>query len=159
MLTHLRYFGYCFNPVTLYYCYDAAGQLESIVAEVTNTPWRERHQYVLPVATAQTDGGAYRWRVRKELHVSPFLPMDMDYEWRLSTPGDGLRVHIVSRQAGAKVFEATLALRRRSITGANLAAALARFPLLTARIVALIHWQALRLWLKRAPFHAHPGNA
>ena len=159
MLTNLRYFGYCFNPVTFYYCYDAAEHLEAIIADVTNTPWGEHHQYVLPLAGADTDGGALRWRHHKEFHVSPFMPMDMDYEWRFGARGDGLQVQIVSRQAGEQVFDATLALRRRPMTGVNLAVALARFPFLTAKVVLMIHWQAVRLWLKRVPFHAHPGNA
>jgi uncharacterized protein len=158
MLTHLRYFGHCFNPVTFYYCYDAAERLDTIVAEITNTPWQERHQYVLPVAGAVREGAQRVWRFGKGFHVSPFLPMDMDYEWRFGEPGAGLNVHMRNRQDGREVFDATLALERRPITGPRLAAALARFPLLTLRVVALIHWQALRLLVKRTPFHTHPAK-
>jgi DUF1365 family protein len=162
MLTHLRYFGYCFNPVTFYYCYDRADRLESIVAEITNTPWGERHQYVLPAATAALDGPHRVWRFGKDFHVSPFMPMTVDYEWRFGLPGERLHVHMVNRARddapGARTFDATLALERREITGASLARALAGYPLMTAKVIALIHWQALRLIAKRTPFHVHPAK-
>jgi DUF1365 family protein len=159
MLGHLRYFGHCFNPVTFYYCYDRAGRLETLVAEITNTPWQERHQYVLPVAGAEAVSGQHVWRFHKDFHVSPFLPMDMDYEWRFDDPAERLNVHMVNRREGQVMFDATLALSRIPISGASLAAALARFPLLTVKVVAMIHWQALRLWLKRTPFFTHPERA
>lgn len=159
MLGHLRYFGHCFNPVTFYYCYDRDDRLETLVAEITNTPWQERHQYVLPVAQAEADGARFVWRFHKDFHVSPFLPMDMDYEWRFDAPADRLNVHMVNRREGQLMFDATLALSRIPISGASLAAALARFPLLTIKVVAMIHWQALRLWLKRTPFFTHPERA
>ncbi len=160
MLTHLRYFGYCFNPVTFYYCYDAGDRLETIVAEITNTPWRERHQYVLPLAAGRPEGAQRVWEFGKRFHVSPFLPMAMDYEWRFDAPGERLNVHMVNRGAGAdaRVFDATLALAREEIAGASLAKALAGYPLMTAKVVAMIHWQALKLWLKRTPFHTHPSK-
>ncbi len=159
MLTHLRYFGYCFNPVTFYYCYDTDDRLETVVAEVTNTPWQERFQYVLPVTAAGMDGGRHVWHFAKQFHVSPFLPMEMDYEWQCDAPAEALGVRILNRRHGRQVFEARLALRRRPISGWNLAAALAGFPFLTLLLLIRIHWQALRLWLKRTPFHAHPGRA
>jgi DUF1365 family protein len=167
MLTHLRYFGFVFNPVTFYYCYDADDRLETIVAEITNTPWRERHQYVLPLAAARRDGPTYVWEFGKRFHVSPFLPMAMDYEWRFDAPGDRLNVHMVNRPVAAtgtdgreaRVFDATLALERREIGGRSLAGALAGHPFMTAKVVAMIHWQALKLWFKRTPFHVHPSKA
>lgn len=158
MLTHLRYFGCCFNPVTLYYCYDSAERLECVVAEVTNTPWRERFQYVLPVAEAGGEPDAYIWQFAKQFHVSPFLPMDMDYRWQCGPPHESLLVRIGNRRQGRDIFDATLALRRRPLTGRNLATALASFPLLTAAIIAMIYWQAVKLWLKGTPFHAHPAS-
>jgi len=158
MLTHLRYFGHCFNPLTLYYCYDPRGALECVVGEVTNMPWRERFAYALPVRDAVRDGGRLRFSTPKALHVSPFMPMDMDYEWRLNDPAELLEVAIGNRRHGEGVFDASLCLRRRPLDGRHLAAALAGFPLLSATIVAMIHWQALKLWLKGTPFHPHPGR-
>ena len=158
LLTHLRYFGYSFNPVSFYYCYgaaagDACGELETVVAEVNNTPWGEQHCYVLD--------GALPWRSEKKLHVSPFMPMDMQYEWDLSAPlagsGSALSVHMRCERAGEAVFDANLALRRRPLSGLTLAAVLVRFPWMTARVVLAIHWQALRLWLKRVPVYNHPA--
>ena len=108
LLTHLRYFGYCMNPVSFYYCFDAAGDhLDTIVAEITNTPWKERHQYVLKV-----EGGSRvkRFEFDKDFHVSPFMPMDMQYRWDLSVPQERLFVHMENTRNGARVFDATLAL-------------------------------------------------
>ncbi len=157
LLTHLRYFGYCFNPVSFYYCYDEGGdRVSSIVAEVNNTPWGERHVYVLDDA----GGGAATGRrhdVRKQFHVSPFMPMDIDYDWRFGEPGERLAVHMQNFRRGQKVFDATLDLERRPIDGRTLAGTLARQPLMTARVTAAIYFQALRLMLKRVPFHDHPG--
>ena len=159
MLTHLRYYGYCFNPVTFYYCYDEHDRLDAIVAEITNTPWRERHQYVLDVVAARGDGVERRhsWDFPKSFHVSPFLPMDMNYEWHFDEPADGLHVYMRNERDGAPVFDATLSLRRSPITGASLAHALIAYPLMTIKVVVMIHWQALKLLAKRTPFYPHPA--
>jgi uncharacterized protein len=155
LLTHLRYFGHGFNPVSFYYCFDASdSRVETIVAEINNTPWGAQHCYVLPCSGARR---IEHFRFGKEFHVSPFLPMDMGYDWRFSAPGQRLLVHMENWQDGRQVFDATLTMRRRSIGSASLATALVAYPLMTVRVVALIHWQALRLWLKRTPFHPHPA--
>jgi len=159
LLTHLRYFGYCFNPVSFYYCYAADGDtLDCIVAEITNTPWRERHSYVLDVATSERHGSAHAWRFGKAFHVSPFLPLDLDYAWRLQAPGDALRIHMDVIRGEASEFDATLVLERRPIGAAGLARVLLGYPLMTLRILVAIHWQAFLIWCKRNPVYDHASH-
>ncbi|MCG6117234.1 MAG: DUF1365 domain-containing protein [Aquimonas sp.] len=159
MLTHLRYFGYAFNPVTFYYCFLPDGKgLDGIVAEITNTPWKERHSYVLPLGAAVEGRGGLRWRFAKRFHVSPFMPMDRSYDWRFSTPDARLFVHMNIDRAEGRDLDATLTLERRPLTGRVLAGCLFRHPWMTAKVLVAIHLQALRLWLKRNPVHDHPGK-
>jgi len=159
LLTHLRYFGHCFNPVSFYYCYQTDGTtLDTIVAEITNTPWKERHSYVLPISSAERHASAHAWALRKAFHVSPFLPMDRDYAWRFTEPGSSLHVHMDVLRESTREFDATLALDRRELNAANLARVLLRYPAMTLRVVAAIHWQALRLWLRRNPVYDHPQS-
>jgi len=155
LLTHLRYAGYVFNPVSFHYCFMPDGvALEAIVADVTNTPWGERHVYVLPVEGA---GRRQRFRSRKALHVSPFHAMELDYRWSFLAPGRTLTVRIETQDGDtAPLFDAVLALERREITGAALVRVLVRYPLVTAQVAANIYWQALRLHRKGAPFRPHP---
>ncbi len=157
LLTHLRYFGHNFNPVSFYYCFNAADtRVETIVAEITNTPWGERHAYVLSESMNSGRAFAKRYRLDKAFHVSPFLPMAMHYDWRFSHPGGQLNVHMENQRNGEKLFDATLTLERQPLTGGALAHALLAFPLVTVKVVAAIYWQALRLWLKRTPLYTHP---
>lgn len=163
LLTHLRYFGYSFNPVSFYYVFDEADtRVETIVAEITNTPWRERHAYVLAVGKAAGGPRAWRFSFAKQFHVSPFMPMELRYDWTFGAPGNGLHIHMENRDAtqagGTVMFDATLNLERRELTAATMALALLRFPLSSLRVSALIYWQALKLFFKRAPFHVHPGR-
>lgn len=160
LLSHIRQFGYNFNPVSFYYVFDSRGQrLETVVAEITNTPWDERHSYVLSVDQAERVGAqVMRWQFDKRFHVSPFLPMDMRYDWRFSEPGDTLSVHMENWKDGQSQFDATLTLRREPITSRSLARALAAFPLITFKVSALIYWQALLLLIKRTPFFTHPDK-
>ena len=158
LLTHLRYAGYVFNPVSFYYCYAEDGRtLECILAEITNTPWKERHAYVLPVDGANRRGRVLAWSFPKSFHVSPFMPLQRDYAWRFTAPGDDLHVHMDVLREGEREFDASLSLRRLPLTGASLARVLWRYPLMTAQVIGAIHWQALRLWLKRNPVHDHPN--
>lgn len=194
MLTHLRQFGYVFNPVTFYYCFDPAGtRVDAIVAEITNTPWKERHAYVLDRREAEQRvepdqaAGSLRWRFRKSFHVSPLLPMDVDYDWAFSQPGERLAIHMnLTPAMGAKrdlgdgatrpsdapvptaslgasasppprLFDATLTLRRRELSAAAMRAQVLRFPFMTARIITRIHWEFLRTYLKGARIRSHPG--
>lgn len=160
LLTHLRYFGLCFNPVSFYYGYDAAGEtLQWVMAEITNTPWRERHAYVLSVAAAAQSGGNLIWDFDKCFHVSPFMAMDRRYHWRLSAPQQQLHIHMQVLNGEQREFDATLGLRRRPLGAGVMAWMLLRYPAITLKIIAAIHWQALRLWFKRVPVHDHPSTA
>ena len=141
--------------MSFYYCFGKAGDhVEHVVAEVTNTPWGERHAYVL--STGEDVGGTLVGGSPKQLHVSPFMAMDHHYAWRLSAPGRVLSVHIESRRAGSLAFDATLSLRRRELTRASLARITARYPFASLRVLALIYAHALRLKLKGVPVHPHP---
>jgi DUF1365 family protein len=153
LLTQLRTFGYGFNPVSFYYCFDASGVVQAVIAEITNTPWGERHAYSLQ----RPPGGKLRFRFDKRFHVSPFMPMDQGYQWFFSEPGARLAIQMTNLRLGWRVFDATLRLRRREIDGRSLAATLVRFPLAPLRVLAAIYWQALRLWAKGVPFHPHPS--
>ncbi len=158
LLTHLRYGGYVFNPVSFYYCFAPDGErLEAVVAEVNNTPWGERHCYVVP---GPDDAGPVRGLSDKVLHVSPFHPMALRYHWYFPRPDARLQVHVrlQQEQATEPVFDAAMTLRRHAITPGRLAFTLARFPLMTVQVIVAIHWQALRLWLKRVPVFDHPAK-
>jgi hypothetical protein len=161
LLTHLRYFGHCFNPVSFYYCYDASGgeRLSAVVAHVTNTPWGECHSYVMPAARVAEHGSAafVGGSSRKQLHVSPLMGMQHTYDWRVSEPAQRLSVHIESHRAdGESVFDATLSLERRELSARELARALARYPFLTMRILARIYGHALSLRVRGASYFPHP---
>lgn len=158
LLTHLAYFGYCFNPLSVYYCHSSNGEeLTHVVAEVQNTPWRERHCYVLPLAGATRKDGSFHLRMSKEFHVSPFMEMDMEYRWTFNSPGARTVVHIENHKGGDRIFDATLDLERVEISSGTLALALLRYPLMTGQVILGIHYQALRLWLKNVPVHPHSG--
>ena len=159
LLTNLSYFGYCFNPVSFYYCFEDDGEtLHTIVAEVNNTPWGERDTYVLPESQNVGRNNIRRFRPAKKMHVSPFMPMEIDYDWCFTEPGKRVSVYMANMQDGKRFFDASIALTREEITGRSLAGVLLRFPVMTLRIVGAIYWQALRLWLKRCPIYKHPGK-
>jgi DUF1365 family protein len=156
LLTNLRYLGHCFNPVSFYYCFAPDGQrLEAVVAEVTNTPWGERHAYVMEADPTQPAGGVLKGRMAKEFHVSPFMGMDHTYDWRLTDPAEKLIVQIDSERDGVHAFDATLSLDRRPIT----TRLLLRYPAMTLRVVAQIYIHAVRLRLKHAKYFPNPTGA
>ena len=155
MLTNLRYLGHSFNPVSFYYCFDAGGErVRFVLAEVTNTPWGERHAYLL--GGAENGSRVIRGRLQKAFHVSPLMGMEHTYDWRTTEPGDNLIVHIDSSSAGRSSFDATVTLHRSELTPAAARRVLWRYPALSAQVVARIYWQSARLKLKGAPYHPHP---
>lgn len=171
MLTHLRNFGYIFNPVTFYYCFTPAGDLDAIVAQITNTPWKERHSYVLDARASRRTARSHRWTFDKAFHVSPFMPMDLGYDWSFTTPEctphSKLLVHMNLHplQAPAphgrpspKPFDATLSLTRKELSHASMRSVILRYPFITARVITSIHLHALRLWLKKATVYSHPSS-
>jgi len=158
LLTHLRYFGVVMNPVSFYFCFDEKDSgLEAVVLEVHNTPWNERHCYV--IALDAPEAARHRFRFQKAFHVSPFMNMDHEYRCVLSRPGDHLNIHLENWRDGEKIFDASLQLKRRPHSGPNLAWALAAYPLMPLKIVCAIYWQALRLWWKGTPYCPHPNGA
>jgi DUF1365 family protein len=156
LLANLRTFGHCFNPVSFFYCHGVDGGLEAVIAEVTNTPWGERHAYVLRRVGI---GPVLRGEFDKLLHVSPFMGMDHEYELRVTAPGPTLSVHIESHRAGTVAFDATMALRRRAFSRRVLADVTARYPAATLRTLALIYGHAVALKAKGVPVFGHPAAA
>jgi DUF1365 family protein len=157
LLTNLRYFGHCFNPVSFYFCFAEDGaRLEAVLAEVTNTPWGESHTYAIGAdgSTRVASG-----RLEKRLHVSPLMSMDHVYEWRASVPAERVQVHIASHRAGTRAFDATLSMERRELDPASARRMLVRYPMITVQVLSRIYWQALRLRLKGAPWHPHPRRS
>lgn len=159
LLTNLTYFGYGFNPVSFYYCFAVDGKtVDFIVAEVNNTPWGEQDCYVLSCNEDSRRGASWRFRPHKKMHVSPFMPMEVDYDWALAEPGERLSVYMANARDGARIFDAALLLRRTDVSAWSLASALIRYPMHTVKIIVSIYWQALRLWLKRCPLYPHPDK-
>ncbi|MDC0881133.1 DUF1365 domain-containing protein [bacterium] len=158
LLTHLRYFGYCFNPVSFYYCFDSEDkELEVILAEVTNTPWKERHAYVIN-KKSKKEALAFDVDLEKKLHVSPFWGMDHRYKWMFSPPEKKLLINMKNFKEESKVFDATLKLDRLPLTRKMLLKQIIKFPFITIVVVIRIHLNAILLWVKRVPFHVHPNK-
>jgi len=156
MLAHLRYFGYCFNPVTFYYCFSHDDKrINYILAEVTNTPWKERYAYVL---TASENSHKIKSNMKKKLHVSPFWDMDHNYEWVFSSPKEKLSVLMKNYKNGDNVFDASLSMKRMDLNKSNLFKSVFRYPFITIKVVFWIHFQAFFLWLRGATFYTHPSK-
>ncbi|RYG15110.1 MAG: DUF1365 domain-containing protein [Chitinophagaceae bacterium] len=158
MLVNLRYWGFNMNPISTYYCFDSNGEkLIAILAEVHNTPWNERHAYVL---TNTESSQKQHVEFKKKFHVSPFNPINMDYRWHSTTPSEILSLHLENWEEGKKIMDATLTLARHSITQTALHKILIRFPWMTVKIISAIYWQAMKLWWKGVPIfdHAHANE-
>lgn len=159
LLTQLRYFGYFMSPLNLFFVYDDSGQrVEFVVAEVNNTPWNERHCYVLWDGNRNGRDNSLRFTHEKSFHVSPFLDMDMQYRWRLTEPADELTVHLANARDSRRLFDASMTLRRRDLSRQQLRRMKFRYPWMTAQISAAIYLQALKLWWKQCPFYPHPNK-
>lgn len=164
LLTQLRQWGVYFSPLNLFYCFDAAGErVEAVLAEVSNTPWNERRRYVLDDSLRVNGRRDLRFSHAKDFHVSPFMGISARYDWRLTAPGDRLRVHIRSTSAPSRAgpaapFDASMALKRRPWSERGLATMACRFPAANVQILAAIYWQAFRLWTKRCPYFPHPRS-
>jgi DUF1365 family protein len=155
LVCYPRILGYVFNPISVYYAYDADQRLVAMIYEVRNT-FRERHTYVCPVSDGEISDGGLRQSCDKIFHVSPFIPMQMRYHFRMLPPGDEIRWRILETDAEGPLLAATFAGRQESMTTSTLLSLTARIPFLTLKIVAGIHWEALKLWLKGAKYIPRP---
>lgn len=158
LLTQLRYWGYIFNPLSVYFCFDESGRsVEAIVLEVNNTPWGEQHAYVLKPGGTSEDGQLGEIEFAKAMHVSPFMEMEMDYRFAGKLPGPGLAFALENWKGGRMLHRASLQMERREITPLSLARELFKHPFMTGKIIASIYFEAFRLWLKGCPPFPHPA--
>ncbi|MEQ1858318.1 MAG: DUF1365 domain-containing protein [Chthoniobacteraceae bacterium] len=155
LITLPRVLGYIFNPVSFYFCEDTAGTPLCAVVQVGNT-FRELKPYLLREPGAD---GAFRLITPKHFYVSPFADLDLAFDFKLKRPGEALDIHIDDRAGDRRVLVTALTGTRAPLTSAQLAWFTLKYPLITLRVIALIHWHAFRLWLKRLPWHRKAANA
>ena len=159
LLANLRFWGYCFNPVSYLYACNPDGTLALLGAEVMNTPWKERVLYWMDPTEGLRSKGFLAFDVAKAMHVSPFFPMDLQYRWAFSEPGEELSVRMALHHGKELVFDADLELEARAWTAREIRRTLLAFPFHTLKVITAIHWEALKLWLKRVPIHTHPAKS
>ncbi len=159
LLTHLRYLGYNFNPVSFYYCFDRQENVQLILAEVNNTFGETQNYWLSPANQATNPGQILSYEFPKNFHVSPFIAMNCRYKWSFTSPGDSLLVQTNVAENGQPLFGGTLALSRRPWSAKWLRHALFHFPWVTVKTIMAIHWEAARLRLKNVPRLPHPGPA
>lgn len=159
LLTHPRYFGYVFNPVSFYFCFDEPGEnLQAVVSEITNTPWQERHSYVTDQRSESSADQLTHNRFEKCFHVSPFFKLNHTYDWGFAEPGDSLSVWMQNFSEGRKVFEARLTGQKLEWNRKNMTSVMWRNPCVTLAGWLAIHWQAAKLRLKGIPYIPHPDT-
>lgn len=153
ILTQLSYFGFCFNPVSFYYCYGKDRNLLYVLSQITNTPWGEKHIDCFDFEKSKGD-----FSFPKNFHVSPFMPMEIDYHWRFNVPGEQVQILMKNQNHGEKdsFFAASMDLHLKDLSFKNVLISLVSFPLMSFKTVAGIYWQALILHLKKVPFYTHP---
>lgn len=151
LLCYPRVFGYVFNPLSVYFCYDRDETLRAILYEVSNT-FHERHTYVIPVVG---NAPVIRQACDKQMYVSPFIEMDCRYHFRIAPPGEKLSIAIRQEDSEGLLLGASFSGNRSPFTNASVRQCLMSFPLLTVKIMAGIHWEALKLWLKGIKFYRH----
>lgn len=156
LLTQLRWFGHYFSPLNLYYLYDDLGRVSQLLAEVNNTPWGERHLYLLSNRNRVPSPVGLSFDHAKEMHVSPFMAMQARYRWRISEPGEMLRVALVNYGSQAGRFSACMTLGRRPLTRGAVVRTAAQRPFATAQVLSAIYYQAFLLWWSRCPYYPHP---
>ncbi len=155
MLAHWRFLNCVFNPITVFYFINTAGDFEYMMAEVSNTPWNQRTLYAHQIK-ADEQGQHIQRTTAKHFHVSPFNPMDMQYHWRFSFQPDAVRLNLNLTQAGENRFRASFALKSEALTSENFCQAIKKQPMMSWHAVLGIYWQALKLFAKRIPFYSHP---
>lgn len=158
LLASLSYWGYCFNPIVFIACYEG-GQLRYLITEVHNTPWNERFVYVHD--TFATDSvvdksGYHIADFDKAFHVSPFMPMDLQYQWKYQINESSFYISMRLLQKGDSIFNAILNLKGKPLSRAKANLIPFKFPFMCTKVVAAIYWQALILWVKRVPIFPHP---
>ena len=159
LLTQLRCLGTYFSPLNLYFYFDDQDQrVEFITAEVNNTPWNERHCYVLWDGNRRQDSSSLVFSHPKEFHVSPFMDMQMHYEWRFNKTEENLDVQLANSTDRGPIFEAQMRLQRYALTSKLLRQMTLRYPLMGVKVTAAIYYQALKLWWKKCPFYTHPNK-